>query len=212
MNNNLKMMWTTLCKRTLIMKISSFPWVPVTLQILPVLHCCHQLCFVCSKGTNRLIYKTKNCTRTALCKMTMMREDFELFMSASDSESSDEDGYYDQADSFMEEDQLEDTDIFGEENMDADGFRVTEDSPEHLMLKLLAFMLLAWQAVFKISDRAIFALLRCIRQLIWLMGHILCVNTLCGLAGKIPKTLYSLRKWTNICRDSFSQFVPQLCS
>ncbi|XP_077050070.1 uncharacterized protein LOC143696996 [Siphateles boraxobius] len=134
-------------------------------------------------------------------------EDFKLFLSASDSESSDEDGYYDQADSFMEEDQLEETDIFGEENMDADGFRVTEDSPEHLMLKLLAFMLLAWQAVFKISDRAIFALLQCIRQLIWLMGHILCVNTLCGLAGKIPKTLYSLRKWTNICRDSFSKFV-----
>ncbi|XP_077102314.1 uncharacterized protein LOC143753644 [Siphateles boraxobius] len=48
-------------------------------------------------------------------------EDFELFLSASDTESSDEDGYYDQADSFMEEDQLEETDIFGEENMDADG-------------------------------------------------------------------------------------------
>ncbi|XP_056106492.1 uncharacterized protein LOC130084975 [Rhinichthys klamathensis goyatoka] len=173
MNNNRKMMWTTLCKQ----------------------------------GDKQTDIQDQELYEDCTLQDDNDDEDFELFLSASDSESSDEDGYYDQADSFMEEDQLEETDIFGEENMDADGFRVTEDSPEHLMLKLLAFMLLTWQAVFKISDRAIFALLQCIRQLIWLMGHILCVNTLCGLAGKIPKTLYSLRKWTNICRDSFSQFV-----
>ncbi len=54
--------------------------------------------------------------------------------------------------------------------------------------------LLSWQATCKVSDNAITSLLLCIKQFMWITGHILCTV----FASKIPKTLFSLRKWTDI--------------
>lgn len=68
----------------------------------------------------------------------------------------------------MEDEMLEDN-IEEERNTHAGS--ATEGSHEHWMVKLLAFMLLAWQAVFKVSDYAVLALLQCIRQFIWLLGE-----------------------------------------
>lgn len=89
-------------------------------------------------------------------------EDLHLFVSARDTESSDNDSCCDPEDIIVEEEMLEDANIEGERNTHADG--ATQDSHGHWMVKLLAFMLLAWQAVFKISDYAFLALLQCIRQ------------------------------------------------
>lgn len=80
-----------------------------------------------------------------------------------------------------------------------------EDSSGQLLVKLLAMMLLTWQAVFNISDNAITALLLCLRQLMWLIGNILSVYAISNFAGMIPKTLYSIRKYTSINRDNFTE-------
>ena len=74
-------------------------------------------------------------------------------------------------------------------------------------MKLLAMMLLTWQSTFKISDNAITSLLLCIKQFMWIIGNVLCPNSLTAFANNIPKTFFSLRKWTAILRDNFSQYV-----
>lgn len=82
----------------------------------------------------------------------------------------------------LEEETLDDTGI---EDAEVDN----EKHGQHLIGRLFAFMLLAWQAVFKVSDNAVFALLQCTKHMIFLIGHILRVDTLCELAGRIPKTV-----------------------
>lgn len=91
-----------------------------------------------------------------------VEDDLHLFVSARDTESSDNDSCCDPEDIIVEEEMLEDTNIEGERNTHADG--ATQDSHGHWMVKLLEFMLLAWQAVFKVSDYVFLALLQCIRQ------------------------------------------------
>lgn len=68
--------------------------------------------------------------------------DFKLLLSASDTESSDNDSCFDQED-MVEEEVLEDTDT-------EDTFTEvdSEDNHQNLVVKRFAFMLLAWQAVF----------------------------------------------------------------
>lgn len=132
-------------------------------------------------------------------------EDLHLFLSATDTESSENNSCCDPEDIIVEDEMLDDSNNDGEGNTHADS--ATEGSHGHWMVEVLAFMLLAWQAVFKVSDYAVLALLQCIRQFIWLLGHGLQVPTQCELAGRIPKTLYSLRKWSNIRRDNFCQYV-----
>ncbi|XP_073670897.1 uncharacterized protein [Paramisgurnus dabryanus] len=81
------------------------------------------------------------------------------------------------------------------------------EKPEHLLMKLFAMMLLSWQSTFKISDNAITSLLLCIKHFMWIIGNVLCANTLTAFSSNIPKTLCSLRKWTGILRDDFLQYV-----
>ena len=81
------------------------------------------------------------------------------------------------------------------------------EKPEDLLMKLLAMMLLTWQSTFKISDNAVTSLLLCIRQFMWIVGNVLCANSLTAFANNIPKTLFSFRKCTGILRDNFLQYV-----
>lgn len=78
-----------------------------------------------------------------------------LFLSASDSESS-EDSQCDQED-ILEEEMLDDT-VTEDTQVDS------EKDDQHLVIKLFAYMLLAWQTLFKVSDGAQFALLRCLKH------------------------------------------------
>lgn len=87
------------------------------------------------------------------------------------------------------------------------GDQSNSDKPEDLMIKLLAFMLLTWQTTFKISDNAITSLLLCIKHFMWIIGNVLCADSVTAFANNIPKTLFSLRKWTGILRDNFLQYV-----
>lgn len=59
------------------------------------------------------------------------------------------------------------------------------EKPEDLM-KFLAMMLLSWQSAFKISDNAITSLLLCIKQFVWILGNVLCVNSLTAFSSNIP--------------------------
>ncbi|XP_063077496.1 uncharacterized protein LOC134467584 [Engraulis encrasicolus] len=81
------------------------------------------------------------------------------------------------------------------------------DKPEDHMMKLLAFMLLTWQSTFKISDNAITSLLLCLKHFMFIIGNVLCADSLTAFANNIPKTLFTLRKWTGILRDNFLQYV-----
>ncbi|XP_035986582.1 uncharacterized protein LOC118560045 isoform X2 [Fundulus heteroclitus] len=83
----------------------------------------------------------------------------------------------------------------------------TSEKPEDLLMKLLAMMLLSWQSTFKISDNAITSLLLCIKNFMWILGNVICANPLTAFASNIPKTLFSLRKWTGVLRDNFLQYV-----
>ena len=65
-------------------------------------------------------------------------------------------------------------------------------------------MLLAWQAAFKISDKAIISLLQCLQYLISLIGTVFCFGPMTKFAQMIPKTLISLRRWIRI---NFCQYV-----
>lgn len=74
-------------------------------------------------------------------------------------------------------------------------------------MKLLAMMLLSWQSTFKISDNAITSLLLCIKRFMWILGNVVYASSLTAFASNIPKTLFSLRKWTGVLRDNFLQYV-----
>lgn len=132
-------------------------------------------------------------------------DEFRLFLETSETESSDdEDSDYSHEPDFIEEQQLEHLGLTTDEK---DAEETNGDSSGQLLVKLLAMMLLTWQAAFNISDSAITALLQCLRQFMCLMGNILCINSISSFASIIPKTLHSLRKLTSINRDNFCQYV-----
>mgnify|MGYP000748938322 CR=1 FL=1 len=68
----------------------------------------------------------------------------------------------------------------------------SSEKPEHLLMKLLGVTILSWQATFKICDIAIKSLLLCIKQLMWIMGTVLCTDSLTTFANDMPNTLFSL--------------------
>ena len=105
----------------------------------------------------------------------------------------------------LAEEQSEYTDTKDGEGNGSDQSR--SEHPEDVLMKLLAMMLLSWQSTFKISDNAITSLLLCIKHFMWIVGNVLCANSLTAFASIIPKTLFSLRKWSGIVRDNFLQYV-----
>ncbi|XP_073672238.1 uncharacterized protein [Paramisgurnus dabryanus] len=125
-----------------------------------------------------------------------------LFLELSETESSDDDS--DNEEVIFTEDH-EDLDFADDDDTDAD--KSNGDDSRQLLVKLLAFMLLTWQAVFNISDNAIAALLLCLRHFMWLIGNILSVDVLSSFADMIPKTLHSLRKLTSVNRDDFTRYA-----
>ncbi len=63
---------------------------------------------------------------------------------------------------FTDEQDHEDFDFA--EDADSEADKTNGDDSGQLLVKLLAFMLLTWQAVFNISDNAITSLLLCLRH------------------------------------------------
>ncbi|XP_016126124.1 uncharacterized protein [Sinocyclocheilus grahami] len=138
-------------------------------------------------------------------------ESIQLFLESSDSDE--------ETNTFLDEfvaDGGEEVEILAEEQIEAylnmqdgekHGSDQSSEKPEDLLMKLLAMMILSWQASFKISDNAITTLLLCMRQFMWTVGNVLCADFLTAFASNIPKTLSSLRKWTGIVRDNFAQYV-----
>ncbi|XP_038165113.1 uncharacterized protein LOC119799343 [Cyprinodon tularosa] len=138
-----------------------------------------------------------------------------LFLDSSDSESvQDDDDISCYVDEYEEDEVVESLDEELSEAyphiQDGEGHgsdQSTSEKPEDLLMKILAMMLLSWQATFKISDNAITSLLLCIKRFIWILGHVMCASPLTAFASNIPKTLFSLRKWTGVLRDNFLQYV-----
>ncbi|XP_067230067.1 uncharacterized protein [Chanodichthys erythropterus] len=130
-----------------------------------------------------------------------------LFLDSSDSESVQDD---EDISCYMDEDVTEQEEGLAKEQSEAyphiqDGEghgsdQSRSEKPEDLLIK-------SWQSTFKISDNAITSLLLCIKQFMMIMGNVLCANSLTAFASIIPKTLFSLRKWTGILRDNFLQYV-----
>ncbi len=106
---------------------------------------------------------------------------------------------------FTDEQDHEDFDFAEDAVSEAD--KTNGDDSGQLLVKLLAFMLLTWQAVFNISDNAITSLLLCLRHFMWLIGNIISSDVLSSFADMIPKTLHSLRKLTSIHRDNFCKYA-----
>ncbi|XP_016126125.1 uncharacterized protein [Sinocyclocheilus grahami] len=98
-------------------------------------------------------------------------ESIQLFLESSDSDE--------ETNTFLDEfvaDGGEEVEILAEEQIEAylnmqdgekHGSDQSSEKPEDLLMKLLAMMILSWQASFKISDNAITTLLLCMRQFMW---------------------------------------------
>ncbi|XP_030255528.1 uncharacterized protein LOC115570879 [Sparus aurata] len=140
-----------------------------------------------------------------------------LFLDSSDSESvQDDEDISCYVDEYVTEEDEEGESLAEEQSVaychiqDGEGHgsdQPRSEKPEDLSMKLLAMMLLTWQSTFKISDNTITSLLLCIKQFMWIIGNVLCANSLTAFASNIPKTLFSLRKWTGILHDNFLQYV-----
>ena len=125
----------------------------------------------------------------------------------SSSESSSDEGT-DYADS--------DEDVVMEEMLQTEEVELPQPTPvgsnlqrRRVLLTWLVYFVLVWQYKHYISDNGIEQLLRFMRQLLFCIGQIVKEHSdFClVLAANLPTTLYSARKFLNIDRDNFVQYV-----
>ena len=125
----------------------------------------------------------------------------------SSSESSSDEGT-DYADS--------DEDVVMEEMLQTEEVELPQPTPvgsnlqrRRVLLTWLVYFVLVWQYKHHISDNGIEQLLRFMRQLLFCIGQIVKEHSdFClVLAANLPTTLYSARKFLNIDRDNFVQYV-----
>ena len=125
----------------------------------------------------------------------------------SSSESSSDEGT-DYADS--------DEDVVMEEMLQTEEVELPQPTPvgsnlqrRKVILTWLVYFVLVWQYKHYISDNGIEQLLRFMRQLFFCIGEIVKEHSdFClVLAANLPTTLYSARKFLNIDRDNFVQYV-----
>lgn len=75
------------------------------------------------------------------------------------------------------------------------------------LLKWFIYFLLCWQTTFNISDIGLEWLLRFMLKFLHLLGITTNNEQLIGIALVIPGSLYLLRKFLSLDRDSFTKFV-----
>lgn len=135
-------------------------------------------------------------------------EDWHLILETSESESSsDANDDDDDADVQLVSEPENEEEVGPSAEFDGCQHDTTSSNYEVLLSKLMAMILLIWQSVFRISDSAISALLLCLKMYLHVMGNVLQIPFVLAFADALPKTLYSLRKYLGIQRDSFTEFV-----
>ena len=74
-------------------------------------------------------------------------------------------------------------------------------------LKIFFTYLIIWQFAFKISNSALTALIRLLKQLIWYLGEILQLQQLNSMSDGIPLSLKNIRQLLSFHKDDFVTYV-----